>query len=57
MSVILDEVKEKNYSKSLILCPECIPELAYFTPGLKLILVPKQGGGGLRGNFSPSNTF
>jgi hypothetical protein len=28
----------------------------HFSPGLKLILVPKQGGGA-KGSFSPSYTF
>ena len=44
-----------TYPKTLNINPGCKSELEHFSPGLNLILVPKQGG--LRGNFSPSNKF
>ena len=44
-----------SYPKTLKINPGGKSELLHFSPDLKCILVPKQGG--LRGHFSPSNTF
>ena len=41
----LKSVKNGGDPKTLNINPGCKSELVHFSPGLKLILVPKQGGG------------